>query len=107
MAAKPTRPRAADRATTRPRSAPRRDANSSASRLPISSSRGDLVRLPVARAGKEGEPPPAALRAREHAVMLAPLLRIEPLAADFEPGPFAAVLTTSANAARPSAGRLR
>src|ERR1043166_2555971 len=107
MAAKPTRPRAADRATTRPRSAPRRDANSSASRLPISSSRGDLVRLLVTRARKEGERTAAELRARGHAVMLAPLLRIEPLAADFEPGPFAAVLTTSANAARAIAAHSR
>jgi uroporphyrinogen-III synthase len=39
--------------------------------------------------------------------MLAPLLRIEQLAADLGPGPFAAVLTTSANAARAIAGHAR
>ena len=39
--------------------------------------------------------------------MLAPLLRIEPLAADFGRGPFAAVLMTSANAARAVASHSR
>lgn len=42
----------------------------------------------------------AALRARGHAPLLAPLLRIEPVAADIGAGPFAAVLITSANAVR-------
>ena len=40
-------------------------------------------------------------------MLLAPLLRIEPLSADFGPGPFSAVLTTSANAAGAVAGHAR
>jgi uroporphyrinogen-III synthase len=59
-----------------------------------------LVRLLVTRPQEDGERTAAVLRARGHVVMLAPLLRIEPVAADFGSGPFAAVLTTSANAAR-------
>jgi len=39
--------------------------------------------------------------------MLAPLLHIEPVAAEFGLGPFAAVLTTSANAARAIAAHIR
>jgi uroporphyrinogen-III synthase len=62
--------------------------------------RGDLVRLLVTRPREDAERTAAALRARGHTVMLAPLLHIEPVAAAFGPGPFAAVLTTSANAAR-------
>jgi uroporphyrinogen-III synthase len=58
------------------------------------------VRLLVTRPQEDGERTAQVLRTRGHSVMLAPLLRIEPLAADFGPGPFAAVLTTSANAAR-------
>jgi len=58
------------------------------------------VRLLVTRPQEDGERTAAVLRARGHVVMLAPLLRIEPVAADFGSGPFAAVLTTSANAAR-------
>ena len=42
----------------------------------------------------------AALRAQGHEVLLAPLTRIEPAAAAFGPGPWAAVLISSANAAR-------
>jgi uroporphyrinogen-III synthase len=59
-----------------------------------------VVRLLVTRPQEDGERTAAALRARGHTVILAPLLRIEPVAAEFGPGPFAAVLTTSANAAR-------
>jgi uroporphyrinogen-III synthase len=66
-----------------------------------------LVRLLVTRPQEDGERTAQALRARGHSVMLAPLLRIEPLAAEFGPGPFAAVLTTSANAARAVAGHAR
>jgi uroporphyrinogen-III synthase len=62
------------------------------------------VRLLVTRPQEDGERTAQVLRARGHSVTLAPLLRIEPLAADFGPGPFAAVLTTSANAARAVAG---
>jgi len=58
------------------------------------------VRLLVTRPQEDGERTAQVLRARGHSVTLAPLLRIELLATDFGPGPFAAVLTTSANAAR-------
>ena len=57
------------------------------------------MRLLVTRPQEEGERTAANLRARGHVVMLSPLLRIEPVVAEFGPGPFAAVLTTSANAA--------
>jgi uroporphyrinogen-III synthase len=66
-----------------------------------------LVRLLVTRPQEDGERTAQVLRARGHSVTLAPLLRIKPLAADFGPGPFAAVLTTSANAARAVAGHVR
>jgi uroporphyrinogen-III synthase len=59
-----------------------------------------LVRLLVTRPQDDAQRTAAELRARGHSVMLAPLLHIEPLAADFGPGSFAAVLTTSASAAR-------
>jgi uroporphyrinogen-III synthase len=65
------------------------------------------VRLLVTRPQEDGERTAAALRARGHAVLVAPLLHIAPLAADLGPGPFAAVLTTSANAARAVAGHAR
>ena len=58
------------------------------------------MHLLVTRPQEDGERTAAAVRARGHSVVLAPLLRIEPIAADFGPEPFAAVLTTSANAAR-------
>ena len=58
------------------------------------------MRLLVTRPQEDGERAAATLRARRHAVILAPLLRIEPVAAEFGRGPFAAVLTTSANAVR-------
>ena len=65
-----------------------------------------LVTRPEANAARTAE----ALRARGHEVLLAPLLRIEPVNAEFG-GPFDAVLMTSANAARaiaahPRAGEL-
>ena len=65
------------------------------------------MRLLVTRQQEDGERTAQLLRARGHSVMLAPLLQIEPLAAEFGPGPFAAVLTTSANAARAVAGHAR
>jgi uroporphyrinogen-III synthase len=65
------------------------------------------MRLLVTRPREDAERTAAALRARGHTVMLAPLLHIEPIAADFGPGPFAAVLTTSANAARGRIEELR
>jgi uroporphyrinogen-III synthase len=58
------------------------------------------VRLLVTRPQEDGERTAATLRARGHLVVVAPLLSIAPLAPDFGAGPFAAVLTTSANAAR-------
>jgi uroporphyrinogen-III synthase len=66
-----------------------------------------LVRLLVTRPQEDGERTAQVLRTCGHSVTLAPLLKIEPLAAEFGPGPFAAVLTTSANAARAVAGRAR
>ena len=66
-----------------------------------------MMRLLVTRPQEDGERTAAALRARGHDVILAPLLCIEPVAAEFGPGPFAAVLTTSANAARAVARHAR
>jgi uroporphyrinogen-III synthase len=65
------------------------------------------VRLLVTRPHDDGERTAAALRARGHVVILAPLLRIEPVDAELGPGPFAAVLTTSANAMRAVARHAR
>jgi uroporphyrinogen-III synthase len=58
------------------------------------------VRLLVTRPHPDGERTAAALRARGHAVLLAPLLRIEPLGGEVPEGPLSAVVMTSANAAR-------
>jgi uroporphyrinogen-III synthase len=58
------------------------------------------VRLLVTRPEPDAERTAAALRARGHEVIIAPLLRVEPLPdAEIDAGPFAAVLVTSANAA--------
>jgi uroporphyrinogen-III synthase len=65
------------------------------------------MRLLVTRPQDDGERTATALRARGHSVLVAPLLRMEPVAADFGLGPFAAVLTTSANAARAVAAHAR
>jgi uroporphyrinogen-III synthase len=66
------------------------------------------VRLLLTRPHEDGERTAATLRARGHAVVVAPLLHIEALAAaDLGPGPFAAVLTTSVNAARAVARHAR
>ena len=69
--------------------------------------RGDLVRLLITRPQEDAERTAANLRARGHTVMLASLLHIEAVAAEFGAGPFAAVLTTSANAARAIAAHER
>ena len=61
-----------------------------------------LVTRPEADAARTAE----ALRARGHEAVLAPLLRIESVKAEFG-GPFDAVLMTSANAARAVAGHRR
>ena len=66
------------------------------------------MRLLLTRPAPDGERTAAALRARGHAVMLAPLLSIEPEpAADLGPGPWGGVLVTSANAARAIAAHRR
>jgi uroporphyrinogen-III synthase len=58
------------------------------------------VRLLVTRPEPDAERTASALRQRGHVVVVAPLLRIEPLAnAEIGTGPWAAILVTSANAA--------
>jgi len=66
-----------------------------------------MMRLLVTRPEPDGERSAAALRARGHEVLLAPLLRVEIDAADLGPGPWSAVLITSANAARAVAAHPR
>jgi uroporphyrinogen-III synthase len=59
------------------------------------------VRLLITRPEPQGERTAAALRARGHEVMLAPLLTIEPRAkVDLAAGPWTALIMTSANAVR-------
>jgi uroporphyrinogen-III synthase len=58
------------------------------------------VRLLVTRPEPDGERTAAALRARGHDVVVAPLLRVETIACELPDGPFGAVVMTSANAAR-------
>jgi uroporphyrinogen-III synthase len=66
------------------------------------------VRLLVTRPERDGERTAALLRARGHEVIIAPLLRIDPVAdADIGGGPWAAILVTSANAAGAIAGHTR
>jgi uroporphyrinogen-III synthase len=71
------------------------------------------MRLLITRSEDGGERSAAALRARGHDVLLAPLLRIEPFTSDdFGAPPFAAILFSSANAARavathPRAGEIK
>jgi len=55
------------------------------------------MRLVVTRPQADGERTAAALRARGHDVLLAPLMRVEPVAADLS-GTWGAVIVTSANA---------
>ena len=58
------------------------------------------MRLLVTRPQPDAERTAAALRARGHAAVVAPLLRIEPVDdAELGGGPWAAILVTSANAA--------
>jgi uroporphyrinogen-III synthase len=58
------------------------------------------MRLLVTRPEPDAERTASELRERGHTVVTAPLLRIEPVDnAEIGPGPFAAVLVTSANAA--------
>jgi uroporphyrinogen-III synthase len=58
------------------------------------------MRLLITRPATEGARTAAALQSQGHEILLAPLLRIEWLAADFGPGPWDGVIMTSANAAR-------
>jgi uroporphyrinogen-III synthase len=58
------------------------------------------MRLLITRPASEGARTAAALQSQGHETLLAPLLRIERLAADFGPGPWGGVIMTSANAAR-------
>jgi len=58
------------------------------------------VRLLVTRPEPDAARTAAALRARGHDVVLAPLLRIEPLDFELPAEPWSAVVMTSANAAR-------
>jgi uroporphyrinogen-III synthase len=55
------------------------------------------MRLVVTRPQADSERTAAVLRARGHAVLVAPLLRVEPVAADLS-GTWSAVIITSANA---------
>jgi uroporphyrinogen-III synthase len=66
------------------------------------------VRLLITRPQPDAERTAAALRADGHSVMVVPLLRIEPLLdAEIGGGPWAAILVTSANAARAIADHRR
>ena len=66
------------------------------------------MRLLVTRPEPDNERTAAALRAQGHEVLLAPLLRIEPIAdADLGAPPWAAILLTSANGARAIAAHPR
>lgn len=66
------------------------------------------MRVLVTRPEGEGERTAAALRARGQEVVLAPLLRIEPIAdAELGAGPWGAALFTSANAVRAIAAHRR
>ena len=58
------------------------------------------MRLLVTRPEPDGARTAAALRARGHEVVLAPMTEIVAMPTDFGPGPWAAVILTSANAAR-------
>ena len=61
------------------------------------------MRLVVTRPHADSERTAAALRARGHEVLIAPLMRVEPAAADFS-GNWGAVIITSANAPGAVAG---
>jgi uroporphyrinogen-III synthase len=65
------------------------------------------MRLLITRPASEGARTAATLQSKGHETLLAPLLRIEWLAADFDPGPWDGVIMTSANAARALSGHAR
>jgi uroporphyrinogen-III synthase len=58
------------------------------------------MRLLITRPKLDAQHIAALLRSRGHEVIVAPLLRIEPIAADFGSGRWDAVVTTSANSCR-------
>lgn len=58
------------------------------------------MHLLVTRPLPDGERTAQTLRTQGHTAAVTPLMRIEPVAAEIGPGPFAAVLFTSANAPR-------
>ncbi len=61
------------------------------------------MRIIITRPQPDAERTAQALRAQGHEVVLAPLMRLETVAADLGAPPFAAVLITSANGARAAA----
>jgi uroporphyrinogen-III synthase len=63
------------------------------------------LRLAVTRPQPDGERTAAALRERGHDVLLAPVLEVQPVAADLA-GDWAGVIVTSANALRATNGKL-
>jgi uroporphyrinogen-III synthase len=65
------------------------------------------VRVLVTRPEPDGERTAVRLRARGCDVLLAPLLRIEPVAVDLGNGPWGAIAVTSASAIRAVAGNAR
>jgi uroporphyrinogen-III synthase len=65
------------------------------------------VRLLVTRPAPDGERTAQALRERGHAVLTAPMLRFHALDCEIADRPYAAVVMTSANAARAAAGHPR
>ena len=65
------------------------------------------MRLLVTRPEPDGARTGSALRARGHAVLLAPLLRLEAVDADIADAPYGGVVMTSANAARAIASHSR
>jgi len=84
-----------------------RGASSRTARPPTSLLRRDPLRLLLTRPEPDAARTAAALRAAGHEVLTAPMLRIEPVAADLGAGPWEAVLITSANAARAVAAHPR
>jgi uroporphyrinogen-III synthase len=58
------------------------------------------MRLLITRPEPDAQRTAAVLRQNGHEPVIAPVLRIESVAAELGPGPFAAVIMTSANAAR-------
>src|SRR5690554_5761508 len=77
------------------RSGPRPGASSSAGAAPASST--DPMRIVVTRPRPDAERTAGNLRARGHQVLVAPLMRVEPVEADLA-GTWSGIVITSANA---------